>query len=98
MQTEDVNIECESYKHIIHRTSPISDQRTLGEWLPTKSAATTHLASGKKLPIRSHKYSSGTRYINLVPRPFKPPVFDRLQYASTEGEGLGDLVTCDYVR
>jgi len=27
-----------------------------------------------------------------------PPVFDRLQYANTEGEGLGDLVMCGYVR
>ena len=35
---------------------------------------------------------------SLVPRPFPPPVFERLQYANTEGEGLGDLVTCGYVR
>ena len=35
---------------------------------------------------------------SLVPRPFPPPVFDRLQYANTEGEGLGDLITCGYVR
>jgi len=28
------------------------------------------------------------------PRPFPPPVFDRLQYANTDGEGLGDLVAC----
>jgi len=35
---------------------------------------------------------------SLVPRPFPPPVFDRLQYANTEGEGLGGLVTCGYVR
>jgi len=34
---------------------------------------------------------------SLVPRPFPPPVFDRLQYANTEGEGLGDFVTCGYV-
>ena len=26
------------------------------------------------------------------------PVFDHLQYANMEGEGLGDLVTCSYVR
>ena len=32
--------------------------------------------------------------ISLVPRPFPPPVFDRLQYAKTEGEGLGERVTC----
>ena len=31
---------------------------------------------------------------SLVPRPFPPPVFDRLQYAKTEGEGLGERVTC----
>ena len=36
--------------------------------------------------------------LSLVPRPFPPLVFDRLQYANTEGEGLGDLVTCGYVR
>ena len=30
----------------------------------------------------------------LVPRVFPPPVFDRLQYAKTKEEGLGDLVTC----
>ena len=29
--------------------------------------------------------------LSLVPRLFPPPVFDRLQYANTEGEGLGDL-------
>jgi len=36
--------------------------------------------------------------ISLVFRPFPPPVFDRLQYANMEGEGLGDLVTCSYIR
>ena len=30
---------------------------------------------------------------SLVPRPSTPPVFDRLQYAKTEGEGLGNLFT-----
>jgi len=35
---------------------------------------------------------------SLVPRPFPPPVFDCLQYANTEGEVLGDLVTCGYVK
>jgi len=35
---------------------------------------------------------------SLVPRPFPPPVFDHLQYANTEGEGLGDFVMCGYVR
>ena len=31
--------------------------------------------------------------ISLVPRPFPPPVFDRLQYKNG-GEGLGERVTC----
>ena len=31
---------------------------------------------------------------SFVPRPFPPPVFDRLQYAKMEGEELGDLVMC----
>ena len=33
------------------------------------------------------------RRFSLLPRPFPPPVFDRLQYAKTEGEGLGERVT-----
>ena len=31
---------------------------------------------------------------NLDMYTFPPPVFDRLQYAKTEGEGLGERVTC----
>ena len=31
---------------------------------------------------------------SLVLRPFPPPVFDRLQCAKTEGEGMGERVTC----
>ena len=30
---------------------------------------------------------------SLVPRPSTPPAFDRFQYAKTEGEGLGNLLT-----
>ena len=30
----------------------------------------------------------------LVPRPFLPPISDRLQYAKTEGDGLGERVMC----
>ena len=30
---------------------------------------------------------------SLVPRPFPPPVFDHLQYAKMEGEGLRERVT-----
>ena len=47
---------------------------------------------------RDDKHKVTTSHTSLVPRPFPPPVFDRLQYANTEGEGLGDLVTCGYVR
>ena len=32
--------------------------------------------------------------LSLIARPFPPPVFDQLQYAKTEGEGLGEGVTC----
>jgi len=36
MQTEDMNIECESYKWtVICHTSPTSSQRTLGKWYPS---------------------------------------------------------------
>ena len=35
-----------------------------------------------------------TAHGSLVPRLFPPPIFDCLQYANTEGEGLGDLGTC----
>jgi len=30
---------------------------------------------------------------SLVPRPSTPSAFDRLQYAKTEGEGLGNFIT-----
>ena len=32
-------------------------------------------------------------YLDLIPRPFPPPVFDHLQYTKVEVEGLGNLVT-----
>jgi len=38
------------------------------------------------------------REVSLVPWPFPPPVFDRLEYANTEEEDLEGLVTCGYVR
>jgi len=38
-------------------------------------------------------YFSQQEMISLVPRPSTPPVFDRLQYAKTEGEGLGNFIT-----
>ena len=43
---------------------------------------------------RGEENSSSMR--SLVPRPFPPPVFDRILYAKTEpeGEGLGERVTC----
>ena len=31
---------------------------------------------------------------SVVPRPFLPPVFERILYAKMEGEGLGERVTC----
>ena len=35
---------------------------------------------------------------SLVPRPSTPPVFDRLQYAKTEGEGRGNFITWSAAR
>ena len=41
-----------------------------------------------------HGYQRRTAKVdNLVPRPSTPPVFDRLQYAKAEGEGLGNFIT-----
>ena len=37
-------------------------------------------------------------HVSLVPRPSTPPVFDRLQYAKTEGEGLGNFITWSKAR
>ena len=33
-------------------------------------------------------------WVEKIVASFPPPVFDRLQYAKTEGESLGDRVTC----
>ena len=46
--------------------------------------------------VHSGQEGSGTGScaLSLVPRPFLPPVFDRILYAKTEGEGLGERVTC----
>ena len=49
-----------------------------------ESMASPHLASH---PGAKEGESS------LVPRPSTPPAFDRIQYAKTEGEGLGNLLT-----
>ena len=38
--------------------------------------------------------STGASELRLFP----PPVFDHLQYANMEREGLGDLVMCGVVR
>ena len=42
------------------------------------------------------KHNTGGQPVtsSLVPRPFPPQVFDRILYAKTEGEGLGERVTC----
>ena len=45
------------------------------------------------IDINPKKWQKG-RYYSLIPRPFPPPVFDRIRYAKTEGEGLGERVTC----
>jgi len=42
--------------------------------------------------------SPTTLFSSLVPRPSTPPVFDRLQYAKTEGEGLGNFIMWSAAR
>ena len=47
------------------------------------------------IPDRDHVYWPPTHWrCSLVPRPFPPPVFDSILYVKTEGEGLGERVTC----
>ena len=66
---------------------------------PHKSGSLHHYSGGSRIlkrgvqfqfraamPMVAHRGS-------LVPRPSTPPVFDRLQYAKTEGEGLGNFIT-----
>jgi len=58
----------------------------------------THTCTHMHTHIHTHTHTHTYMPHSLVPRPFPPPVFDRLQYANMEGEGLGDLVTCGYIR
>jgi len=37
-------------------------------------------------------------HVSLVPRPSMPPVFDRPQYAKSEGEGIGNFITWSVAR
>ena len=43
--------------------------------------------------ISAYQTVATHRASRLVPRPSTPPVFDCLQYAKTEREGLGNLST-----
>jgi len=55
--------------------------------LPTKQY-THHLYANLTEEVKSKVK------LSLITSPFPPPVFDHLQYANMEEEGLGDLVTC----
>ena len=52
------------------------------------------------LNLSQYTYDEGSLCIGIqpFPRPFLPLVFGCLLYTNTEGEGLGDLVTCGDVR
>jgi len=59
-----------------------------------------HLADTIMLLVVTWRYLSlysSYRNPSLIPRPFPSPVFDCLQYASTEEEDLGDLITYDEI-
>jgi len=43
----------------------------------------------RQLEVSSSSVGCLQYMCSLVPRPFPPPVFDRLQYTNMEGEGLG---------
>ena len=45
-------------------------------------------------PFESSVHSKKHRYGSFVLRPSPPPIVDLLQYVSTEGEGLENLVIC----
>ena len=44
---------------------------------------------------RQYSYTITEVELSLIPRPSLAPVFDCLQYAKTEGEGLVNLIPCD---
>ena len=44
---------------------------------------------------RQYSYTITEVGLSLIPRPSLAPVFDRLQYANMEGEGLVNLIPCD---
>ena len=60
-------------------------------WIPTfREGGKSPLVLGKGV---AWKHATPTIVDSLVPRPSMPPVFDRLQYAKMEGEGLGNFIT-----
>ena len=56
--------------------------------LPSLSITLSHVHVHTHTHIHPHAHTA----CSLVPRPFPPPVFERLQYAKTEGKGLGERV------
>ena len=84
-------------------TMQISCMRWLMQAMACSTTLTTRTASQRAsvtasggCSVSQHRWDASNMWrqlCSLVPRPFPPPVFDRLQYANTEGEGLGDLVT-----
>ena len=59
--------------------------------MPFMSAINPKFTQGAVISCPARARGSGH---SLVPRPFPPPVFDRILYAKTEGGGLGERVTC----
>ena len=70
-------------KHNTVALSALKSPVSVASLVPRPSTAPAETMSSHVL----HKSS-------LVPRPFPPPVFDRILYAKMEGEGLGERVTC----
>ena len=59
---------------------------------PDKRVSQQHIGDFGYICISPNKRRMEQRQV--VPRLFPPPVFDRILYAKTEGEGLGERVMC----
>ena len=74
------------------RLSPAPQIKTKKPWNEARNQSVgSRLA--RPTPSKPCETKGDGYQYSLVPRPFPPPVFDRLQYKNG-GEGLGERVTC----
>ena len=89
----------EWHEHVVGNSLAGSDKDSKSEELLTKLLTNHHtltvimwrsLISNINNLLHCNHGNHTFRKRSLVPRPFSAPVFDHLQYAKTEGEGLGE--------